>query len=124
MNKPLISYIRDKEKTDYKDVSAVISRLAIYPRGEGFKRLSDLLLYLESEETIEGAETTSEEHYRKMLGQATDLKEDLTYAFENNEGQIPNQKDTETMEWLIAQAKKMREWERHIEEVEWVRQNG
>jgi phosphoglucomutase len=51
----------------------------------------------------------------KMLEYARDLRSDLKYAFENDEGQTPNHKDVMVMDWLIE---KVKQYEKDIEELE------
>lgn len=51
---------------------------------------------------------------KKMLGHAFDLRADLKYAFEQGEGQTPHKTDVEVMDWLIQQAKKVRELEEAV----------
>lgn len=40
----------------------------------------------------------------RMLEYAKDLRADLKYAYESDEGQTPNHKDGAVMDWLIEQA--------------------
>lgn len=42
----------------------------------------------------------------KMVGRAKDLLEDLKYSMENDEEQNIEERDIQTIEWLIEQAKR------------------
>lgn len=45
---------------------------------------------------------------KQMLGCAYDLRSDLKYAFEQGEGQTPDHKDVQVIDWLIGKARIVR----------------